>query len=71
MTDKNGTKIFEGDILDENGYCFEVIFEQKWAKFKLQHDKKSIQYPEWNRGVLMSVIGNRFDNPELMKGGAE
>lgn len=65
LTDKNGTRIFEGDILDENGEHFTVVYDTKWAKFKLQYTH-AIQYPEWNRGVLMEVIGNRWDDPELM-----
>ena len=69
LTDKHGTRIFEGDILNENGEHFTVVYDTKWAKFKLQY-VHAIQYPEWNRGVEMEVIGNRWDNPELL-GGAE
>lgn len=64
LTDKNGVKIFEGDILNENGYCFTVVYDARNAKFKLKY-VHVIQYPEWNRGVLMEVIGNIYDNPEL------
>ena len=71
LRDKNGKEIYEGDILDEKGYNFTVVFDPKWAKFKLQHDGKVIQYPEWNRGVCMEVIGNIHDNPELLKGDRE
>ena len=65
LTDKHGAMIFEGDILNENGEHFTVVYDTKWAKFKLQYIH-AIQYPEWNRGVLMEVVGNRWDNPELM-----
>ena len=68
LTDRNGKRIFEGDILVENGYRFLVVFDQKWAKFKLRHDNKAIQYPEWNRGVEMEIIGNIHDNPEYLGG---
>lgn len=68
LTDKNRVRIFEGDVLDENRYLFAVEYDQKWAKFKLQHCKKAIQYPEWNRGILMEIVGNIHDNPELLKG---
>lgn len=67
LTDKNGVRIFEGDILSENGEHFIVVYDNKWAKFKLQYIH-AIQYPEWNRGILMKVIGNVHDNPELLKG---
>ena len=67
LPDKNGKEIYEGDILNEDGYLFTVTFDKKWAKFKLKHDEKAFQFPEWNRGVLMEIIGNIFDNPELLE----
>lgn len=60
LIDKNGKKIFEGDILDESGEHFTVVYDSNWAKFRLQYHH-AIQFPEWNRGVLMEVIGSIHD----------
>ena len=68
LTDKNGKKIFEGDIMSEQGYLFVVVYDTKWARFKLQHIGRAIQYPEWNRGIQMEIVGNIHDNPELLEG---
>ena len=60
LTDKNGKRIFEGDTLNECGEYFTVVYDNDWAKFKLQYHH-TVQFPEWNRGVLMEVIGTVFD----------
>ena len=60
LTDRNGKRIFEGDILNECGEHFTVVYDSDWAKFKLQY-RYAVQFPEWNRGVLMEVIGTIFD----------
>lgn len=71
LKDKNGVEIYEGDILEEEpGYLFEVVWCAEWAKFKLQWRTKATQYPEWNRGIRMAIIGNIYQNPELLKAAA-
>ena len=78
LTDKNGTKIFEGDIVE--GHCHSqwshrlqrCVVEYDRDSFKSRHylnypDKK--HYFEYK--VLFSkdvvVIGNIYDNPELLE----
>ncbi len=68
LRDKMKMDIYEGDLLEEtDGYLFEVVYDTKWAKFKLVHRTIGVQYPEWNRGIKMVVIGNIHQHPELIK----
>lgn len=78
LTDKNGKKIFEGDIVVcrqwiggnivdyaiENGYV-----EMKHGAFGL-HRKQGYYRPfkDWFDGYEYEVIGNIHDNPDLLEG---
>ena len=94
LTDKNGNKIFEGDVLkfvggtcdffikSAYGHRHEkgTIFTVKWfpSGYTLYESKtKDPLYPNcwsnignydfWNNSRSFEVIGNIYDNPELLK----
>lgn len=74
-TDKNGNKIFKGDIV-KNEYR-----KGQYQSFKVVYDDRLYCWQVENKyGILgflynviggIEVIGNIHDNPELLKGGAD
>lgn len=80
LTDKNGKKIFDGDIVkDEYGRILEVLFRDNLGKFsfkliKITGEKWTDNFVYADIGewfvycvVKPKVIGNIYDNPELLK----
>lgn len=65
LTDKNGVKIFEGDILEaESGNRGYVIFIN--GAFMKSCNSKDM--PFLIASDVNAVIGNIHDNPEMLKG---
>jgi uncharacterized phage protein (TIGR01671 family) len=69
LTDKNGKKIFEGDILKiESDKLMVVGWSKKFASFILDHDGWffSHWFGESCDPESCEIIGNIHDNPELL-----
>ena len=86
LTDKNGTKIFEGDFLhweyqdyDNNTGCHNWIKHEckvtfEYGSFYIDaypfHLGNTLDFDD-GEDWRLEVIGNIHDNPELLKGGEE
>ncbi|MEE1124859.1 MAG: YopX family protein [Acutalibacteraceae bacterium] len=76
LTDVYGTMIFEGDIVSfydclnsENGYseqycCGVVVWDKETLSFQVTNRLSAESYEVLSE---CSVIGNKFDNPNLLK----
>lgn len=69
-TDHNGTKIFEGDIVreynnDEDGYA-QVFWEDQSSQFSIIWPGLLSDFDSFY-GHELEVIGNIYDNPELLE----
>ena len=91
MKDKNGVKIFEGDIVRRHEEPFGltdvgvVVYNEAIGSFRLHVEKNGtttrydfVASDTYNDGychveckATFEVIGNKFDNPELLEGGKQ
>ena len=74
LTDKNGTKIFEGDIVKTDKFNtpnkhYVITYDLLLGAF-IGEDDGTMYFTTFDGdSELFEVIGNIYDNPKLLKGG--
>lgn len=64
--DKKGNRIFEGDLVRSGNDVYKVCYNEKYGRFA--YTKPNVIFA----GFCLrdsEVVGNIYDNPEMMKGG--
>ena len=66
LVDRHGVEIFEGDILSRDNA--EVYYDDEFAEWRVRGSGKGITTTSLYCWIDCEVIGNIYDNPELVEG---
>ncbi|MGU3372804.1 YopX family protein [Bacillus mycoides] len=70
IKDENGNEIYEGDIVQSHDeLLYSVVWHEKDAMFYYKDSYGDEDDDLLMRAVSFEVIGNAFENPELLLGG--
>lgn len=67
LTDKNGVKIFEGDIVEYDEELCPVVYEPDAGMFELHGFGFVADFGYIDSSIFCEVVGNIHDNPELLE----
>ena len=62
LKDKNGVEIYEDDVIDYDGEIAKVTYENTMASFCVGGN-----YFDSSEAKYMKIIGNFYENPELLE----
>ena len=70
VIDKNGKKVFEGDVVECDGSCGEIVFVERRGAFmsneKDMYGEWLSNLPQYGTGIV-EIIGNIYDNKEILE----
>lgn len=64
--DKNGKEIYEGDIVEYYDRDWKVMYDMEFGGYMLVRPGDSYENFQYDANQRMEVIGNIYENPELI-----
>ncbi|NQN44441.1 hypothetical protein HPA14_07090 [Streptococcus suis] len=74
LFDVNGKEIFEGDVIrinyinDDSPWTDAIIWNPKYYAWYLKSNKELLGFAMDEPDIIVEIIGNIYENPELMEG---
>jgi len=67
LLDKNGKEIYEGDIVENNGCNWQVTWKEGGVFIEILDAGKNGKWWISGENEYSEIIGNIYENPELLK----